>query len=50
MEAIFPDLIHQNREELKNNTGLVCNIDTSDLQQAFLIGRENSEEDEDETE
>lgn len=50
ISSIFPDLLNQNMEELKSTTGLVCTIDTSALEQNFLVGRYDSEEEIDEEE
>jgi hypothetical protein len=53
IDSIFPDIINQNLDELKSPSGLIVTLDTTMLQQNYLIGhqqneRESQEEFEDE--
>lgn len=43
IDAIFPDIINQNLEELKSISGLVITLDTSTLPQNYLLGNEQEE-------
>jgi hypothetical protein len=43
IDSILPDIINQNHEELKSGNGIVTTLDTSTLQQNYLVGNENGE-------
>lgn len=43
MDVIFPDLLNHNIEDLKNPAGVVTTLDTSTLQQDYLLAHTESE-------
>lgn len=42
-DSIFPDMMSQNLEELKSPSGLIITLDTTTLQQNYLIGHHQNE-------
>jgi len=46
MDVIFPDLLNHNIEDLKNPAGVVTTLDTSTLQQDYLLAHTESEKSE----
>jgi PAS domain S-box-containing protein len=43
MDVIFPDLLNHNIEDLKNPAGVITTLDTSTLQQDYLLAHTESE-------
>ena len=44
IDAIFPDLFTQNKDDLKNSNGLTLTLDTTNLRQNYLIGSDQENE------
>lgn len=47
IDAIIPDLLTQNNEELRSPSGVVLTIDTTNVQQNFLLGNADSQHESD---
>jgi hypothetical protein len=45
IDSIFPDIINQNIEELKSPSGLIVTLDTTTLQQNYLVGNQQNDKD-----